>query len=473
MLKLDKNSIMLTFWKYFSVFAVAILVLLWLLQIVFLNRFYESMKIHEVTKVGDYLRGEFKKKNFENKVLNYSQKKGMNIEVIDEEGHLIYPLTWIDVIMNPKVIDETTFDEFFSTVKDGKRPSKIFITKFQNLENPTIVYAGYLGIADGSKYYIMIRTALEPVDSTTDILKNMLIIVSILSLLLGLILSYYFSKRLSKPLVEMSKTARQLGRGNYDVHFNKVDYTEINDLSETLNYATRELTKTIEVRKDLIANVSHDLKTPLTVIKSYGEMIRDISGDNKEMRERHINTIIRESDNLTSLVNDLLDLSKIESNLEDAKFEVLDLKEVVEKVIYRFKYLLEREDYNFNFITSGNTFILGDRKRLEQVVYNLINNAINYSKKEKEIKIKVIEKNSNVEFHCIDKGIGIEEDKINEIWERFYRVRDNHTRPSVGTGLGLYIVKNILEMHKYEYGVKSKINEGSDFYFITKSVNNK
>ncbi len=461
---------MFTFWKYFVVFAVSILVLLWLLQIVFLNRFYESMKIREVTKIGDYLRGEFKSETFETKVLNYSQRKAMTIEVIDERGHLIFPLTWIDVLIKPKVIDQDTFDEFFAGIKDGKRLSRVFITKFQNLENPSIVYAGYLGKDITSKYYIMIKTALEPVDSTTDILKRMLIIVSIISLLLSIVLSYYFSMRLSKPLVEMSKTARQLGSGDYKVHFNNVDYTEINDLSNTLNYATDELTKTIELRKDLIANVSHDLKTPLTVIRSYGEMIRDISGNDKELRNAHINTIIDEADKLTHFVNDLLDLSKIESKLEDVKPEKIDLSEITQQLIDRFEKMMSPGMYKFTLKKEGNTHIVADKKRLEQAIYNLINNAINYSKDDKEITLKVIEKDGIVEFSCIDKGMGIPESELNNIWERFYRVRANHIRPEAGTGLGLYIVKNIFEMHKFEYGVESEIGKGSKFYFRTKAV---
>ena len=472
-IKIDRNSIMFKFWKYFSGFAAAILITLWLLQIVFLNNFYESMKIHEVTKIGNYLRSEYNSSDFEYQILNYSQKKGMNIEVIDEEGHLIYPFNWVEALFRPKVMDEQTFNKFFSSIINGREKYRVFTVKFPNLENPTLVYAGYLGKTDNVKYFITIKTSLDPVDSTIDILKKMLIIVSILALGLSIVLSYFISKRLSKPLIDMSKTAKNLGCGKYDVSFKKGDYTEIDDLADTLNYATNELTKTIEMRKDLIANVSHDLKTPLTVIKSYGEMIRDISGNNEEKRNEHIETIIREADNLTSLVNDLLDLSKMESKLEDIKFMPFDLKETVQNVINRFELLEEQKGYYIEFISSGNCVIMGDKKKIEQVVYNLINNAMNYSRDDKTITVKVVEENKKVRFDCIDRGIGIKEEDLNEIWERFYRVRDNHTRPTVGTGLGLYIVKNILELHNFKYGVNSKINEGSDFYFIADEADEK
>ncbi|MFR9296998.1 MAG: histidine kinase dimerization/phospho-acceptor domain-containing protein, partial [Aedoeadaptatus pacaensis] len=167
----------------------------------------------------------------------------------------------------------------------------------------------------GEKYFLAVSTNVDPVDSTVEILKDQLIIVSTISLVLAFILSLYLSSRLARPLSDMAKTARALGQGNYDVQFKEQDYTEMNDLARTLNYATGELTDALEMRKDLIANVRHDFKTPLTVIKSYGEMIRDISGDNKALREKHVETILEETDYLTHFVNDLLDLSRVESGL--------------------------------------------------------------------------------------------------------------------------------------------------------------
>ena len=227
-----------------------------------------------------------------------------------------------------------------------------------------------------------------------------------------------------------------------------------------------ELTKTIEMRKDLVANVSHDLKTPLTVIKSYGEMIRDISGPNEALRNKHLETIISETDKLTALVNDLLDLSKIESNLEEIKKEPFDLRDSVNEVLDRFKINKNYSDYSFETEFIGDTMILADKAKINRVIYNLINNAINYSPVNKNIKILVKGDKYKTEFHCIDRGIGIKEEDIKGIWDRFYRVRDNHTRPEIGTGLGLYIVKTIMELHDFDYGVNSKLGEGSDFFFV-------
>lgn len=342
---------------------------------------------------------------------------------------------------------------------------RVTLKKFKYLENSSIVYGGYLGKESGKDHYILIKTNLEPVDSAVDILKNILLIVLGLSFALSVILSYFISKRLSRPLVEMSKTARKLGKGNYDVNFKYGYYTEINDLSKTLNYATNELTKTIEMRKDLIANVSHDLKTPLTVIKSYAEMIRDISGSNEVLRNEHIDIIISESDKLTQLVNDLLDISKIESSLESIKMEKVDLIKL-SRIVAERRFALSEDVITIE--SKGECTIFADKRRIEQVIYNFISNAVKYTKKDKKIVIKIFEEDDEVIFNCIDNGVGIAKENLDLIWDRFYRIRDNHTRPRVGTGLGLHIVKSILEIHQYKYGVESELNKGSNFYFKAK-----
>lgn len=465
-LRIDTNSILFKLWKYFVSFAALILICIWIFQTVFLSSFYETMKIHEVTKVGNELRNDYTSENFETKISNYANTKGLEIKVLDENGAWVYPLRLFDeFIERPRMIWEN-FDKFFGSLKRENRTYKIYTVRYENLKDPSIVYAGYLGNSDGEDYYLYINSVLKPVDATVDVIKRILLIISIISLGLALVLAYFVSKRLSRPLVRMSNTAKQLARGDYNVEFRKGEYSEIDDLSNTLNYAKDELTKTIEMRKDLVANVSHDLKTPLTVIKSYGEMIRDISGPNEALRNKHLETIISETDNLTNLVNDLLDLSKIESNLEETRKEEFDLTEVLYEVIDRFKINKSCLDYNFQIDTKGNTTVKADKSKIRQVIYNLINNAINYSPNNKEICITIKGDENYTEFHCVDKGIGISEQDIDGIWERFYRLRNNHTRPEIGTGLGLFIVKTILEMHGFKYGVNSELGKGSDFYFV-------
>ncbi|MDY3118573.1 MAG: HAMP domain-containing sensor histidine kinase [Peptoniphilus sp.] len=457
----DQRSIRVKFWLYFSGMALFILILLWLLQIVFINSFYESMKIRDTEKVGRAVTREFGKEDFEDSLLRYSFEKNLSLQVYNEKGGLVFPLNPLDYIYQPMISGDDFFTYFQPLLRSDKT-EETYVADYKNKDSSSILYVSYLGEEAGEKYFLAVSTNVDPVDSTVEILKNQLIIVSIISLLLAFILSLYLSSRLARPLSDMAKTARALGQGNYDVQFKEQDYTEINDLAHTLNYATGELTDALEMRKDLIANVSHDFKTPLTVIKSYGEMIRDISGDKKELRDKHVQTIIEEADYLTHFVNDLLDLSRVESGLGELDLQPVDLRGLTEEVLNRFKNF-ERTGYVFAIHGKGT--LVCDENKIRQVIYNFITNAVNYSTDKKRIDVYIVEHKDILTYCVRDYGRGMSEEDEKKIWERFYRGRDNHERQVVGTGLGLFICKNILDLHGFAYGVKSKLGVGSTFYF--------
>ena len=457
----DQKSIRVKFLMYFSGMALFILILLWLLQIVFINSFYESMKIRDTEKVGRAVTTRFGKEDFEDTLLRYSFEKNLSLQVYNEKGGLVFPLNPLDYMYQPMISGEDFFTYFQPLLKNDKT-EETYVNDYKNEESSSILYVSYLGVEAGEKYFLAVSTNVDPVDSTVEILKDQLIIVSTISLVLAFILSLYLSSRLARPLSDMAKTARALGQGNYDVQFKEQDYTEMNDLARTLNYATGELTDALEMRKDLIANVSHDFKTPLTVIKSYGEMIRDISGDNKALREKHVETILEETDYLTHFVNDLLDLSRVESGLGQLNSESVDLKALTKDVLCRFKNL-ERTGYTFAIHGEGT--MVCDENKIRQVIYNFITNAVNYSTDKKQIDIYMIEQRGYITYCVRDYGRGMADEDRDKIWERFYRGRDNHERQVVGTGLGLFICKNILDLHGFDYGVKSKLGVGSTFYF--------
>lgn len=463
---IDEKSIRVKFWLYFSGMAFFILLLLWLLQIVFINSFYQSMKVKETEKIGKAITHEFGKEKFEDFILMYSFEKSVGIQIYEGDGTLVFPLNPLDYFYQP-TLEKGDFEKYFKPLIENNLNDRTYVEPFKGSQSSSILYVSYLGEEAGEKYFLSVSASVNPVDSTVEILKDQLIAVSIISLIVAFILSFFLSNRLAAPLTNMAKIARRLGSGDFDVEFPKDSYTEINDLSKTLNYATGELTKTIEVRKDLIANVSHDFKTPLTVIKSYAEMVRDISGENKILREKHINTILQETDYLTNFVNDLLSLSKIESELEELSLEEFDLLELTQEVMSRFEFLKTDDGYIFPLEVKGDTKIVADRNKIRQVIYNFLSNAINYSKDKKIVEVSIIEIDNRVKFTVTDHGIGIDETNQRNIWDRYYRVRDNYERQVVGTGLGLYICKNILKLHHFDFGVESELNQGSSFYFIS------
>lgn len=221
-----------------------------------------------------------------------------------------------------------------------------------------------------------------------------------------------------------------------------------------------------EMRVSIVANVSHDLKTPLTVIKSYSEMIKDISGENKEMRDGHLDIIISEADRLTEMVNSILDVSKLEMQMDELNLEEISLRELTENLIQKLDVL--RAKQNYEFVIEGNSegLINGDQSMIYQVLYNFASNAVSFVGPDKKIIFEIQEDDKEVTYSIIDHGRGIPESEKEKIWERYYTDHHNHIRNVVGTGIGLHIVRVILEKHKFKYGVDSELGKGSRFYFV-------
>ena len=243
----------------------------------------------------------------------------------------------------------------------------------------------------------------------------------------------------------------------------------MDELAEALTYAEHELSRTDEMQRDLIANVSHDMRTPLTMMKAYAEMIRDLSGNNPEKRAKHLQVIIEETDRLSLLVNDMLDLSKLESGTKKLEFTTFDISQRLTEIANRYQGISEQMGYHLHFTPDAPRMVCCDAGAIERVICNLINNAINYtSKEDKQVFLRQVNQPNCVRIEVRDTGDGIEEDKIKLIFDKYYR-SENHKREVVGTGLGLSIVKAILKLHNYDYGVNSKLGEGSTFWFAIRT----
>ncbi len=229
--------------------------------------------------------------------------------------------------------------------------------------------------------------------------------------------------------------------------------------------ARSELSKIESLKNDLMANVGHDLKTPLTMIKAYAEMTRDFKNLPLNKRSENMDIIIEETDRLNNLVEDILDLSKIQSNAYKLKIEKVNLDEIIKNIIKRYYILIDNEGYEFIYNNNEPIIVKADKKRIEQVIYNLINNAINYTGKDKRVYIDIKKEKKKVIVEIRDTGKGIDENDIKYIWNRYYYNEKKHKRNAIGTGLGLSIVKTILESHNYKYGVSSIKGKGSTFFF--------
>ena len=454
-----KNSLATKIFKYLAIFSLFILVFLFFFQVIFIDTFYEWTKTRTIKNLSKDILVTERDTSLYDKLDRVSYKENVCIELTNSNGDNLYS----SYGNNCRLRSRTIKRNFINSNKESKTYNLVNnFTKEKSIMSATKL---------SNNLYIFISTSLIPLDSTINIIEQQLIVVSIVVLLLSIVVAYFISKRLSLPITKISKAAKLISKGKLKTKFETTsDIKELVDLTNALNDMKDELSKTEELQKDLMANVSHDLKTPLTMIKAYAELILDININDKEKCKNNLNIIIEEVNRLNTLVNDILNLTKVESNLEKLEKSEFDLIKLIKRIVKQHNIYVIKDGYNIEFI-HGNIkelVIEADKKKIEQVIYNLLNNALNYTGEDKKVIIKVEEDDKDYTIMVIDSGKGIDKKEIDHIFDRYYRSKKNHKRYVYGTGLGLSIVKNILLLHNYPYGVTSKKNKGTTFYFKIK-----
>ncbi len=479
--KIDIKSIRFKLWIYFIGFAFLLIALIWGLQIFFLENFYEEMKKDEVSKLANQITKSFEQNDHD---LYALADELSNISAYNEDVYFRVETVTGENIISPGYsgygplyrYDQQIEELRLALLSNSNLPSVSMITRTPGTEENSgiLAYACFLTqdsffqgsmIHIPSEYILYVISPLYPVKSTVLIMRSQLIHISIIAIVLSLILALYLANRISKPIKDITHSAAEMGEGHYGIQFEGGHYTEIIDLADTLTHASRELEKTDMYQKDLIANVSHDLRTPLTMIQSYAEMIRDLSGDIPHKREAHLAVIIEETDRLNTLVTDMLNMSRMQNRTIQLERTDFDICETAKSLLASYDLLCEQEGYKIQFNSVSSLMVNGDEARIKQVLSNLINNAVKYCGEDKEIIINLKRIGRKMRCEVVDHGKGIAPDEINHVWERYYKSSTHHVRPTDGSGLGLSIVKEILTLHKASYGVNSKLGKGSTFWF--------
>lgn len=483
-------------WKiffYMCAFVGALLILLWLFQVVFLDEFYQGVKtkqikstvkditeiiedygisdaldyMDELTNNSDYcirvtdlsgnkIYGNDSNQNIcgfigssDNEII--SQVVTMYKEALQNNGEILYVANTSNRFEGKGLLNDIPMQ--------GKEP---FASKLEEITSFDYLIYGKITNSEEHDYFVLVNSRITVVNEIAETLRSQLMIISTIVLVLALFVAFFIASRISKPIIETNETAKRLAEGNFDVPFNSSGYREIEELNKTLSYAEKELGKAENLRNELIANISHDLRTPLTMISGYAEVMRDLPGENTP---ENVQVIIDECHRLNVLVNDILDLSKLQAKAQKLEEHEFNLTQVIKAIIERFSILLKNDNYSIEFEYEDEINVWADEVKLNQVVYNLLANAIHYTGEDKKVVVRQIIKEKNVRIEVSDSGEGISEEDLPYVWERYYKLDKVHKRPQVGTGLGLSIVKGVLEMHKANYGVTSKLNEGTTFFF--------
>ncbi len=454
------NTVMLL---YFCLLA---FLLIMLVEIVFSIAIYSVFESHARNKVEQassemtVALKNFKDEGNLNNAFVKCIEEGVTVYLFSKDGEVLMPSQDTFALDDA----EEKFDEILSKI--GSSTSVTYRTR------SAVCTVSYLRAERYGESYLMAIYSLNSAHSTVSTMQLYLIIIGCIVLLLALSISYSFTQKLTRGMKSLSDNAVILSRGDFSAQFTNADYKELAQLSDTLNNLRDEVKKSGDFQREILANVTHDLKTPITMIKAYALMIREISGDDPVKRDKHLQVIIDESDRLTGLINDVLSVSKVNSNLMELNPKVFNLTEFLYGIINKFGYLQETQGYNFMVDIDPNLYTRADEEKIGQVIYNLLGNAANYTGEDKTVYISLKKSmdGERIKFSVRDTGKGIEKEEIPNIWDRYYRSKKDHVRPVKGTGLGLNIVKVILTNHSFDFGVESELGNGSTFWVDFPSV---
>lgn len=338
----------------------------------------------------------------------------------------------------------------------------LFDSNSSNIKN-AYIYSKLSKVND-ENVLIMLSTSIVPLQSTIDTMYDQFNIIIIVVVIATILLALCLSSLIVKPIKKIEMEATNLPSGKYDHKLIKTDAREIENLNNTLARANEEIIKADVARKELIGNVSHDLRTPLTMIVGYGEMIRDFPEENNA---ENINVIINEAKRLSTLVDDLLDLSKVESGKIEFHNKDIKISDLLGSVYDQFEPYCKANNIEFVLnVEDSDVVVSVDENRLKQVLHNFMSNALNYNDA-KDTKIIIGEEKVEDAYriYVYDNGSGVRQEDKDKIWNRYYKVDKEHKRSHIGSGIGLSLCKDILDKMGYKYGVDSVYGEYSKFYF--------
>jgi len=332
--------------------------------------------------------------------------------------------------------------------------------------------------------YVFALTSLQPVGEAVDILKQYFIYLAPVILILVLILSLIYSRIISRPLVKLSQSAGRMAQLDFSVQPEIHSKDEFGDLSRSMSTLSQNLNAALQnlqqaneqlhtemeekqrseqLRKELIANISHELKTPLGIVKGFAEGLQDDVAVDK--RERYLQLIVSETDRMNALIMDMLELSKFEAKAIQLRLRDIPLGELIHRVAASFAHQLESKKLYIDIQADSDWVVSADSRRLEQVVLNLLSNAIRHASQGSTIRVDIEQlMHGQIKTAIANAGAPIDAEDLARIWDQFYRAERSRDRKSGGTGLGLAIVKHILELHGSTYGA-ANTDQGVVFHF--------
>ena len=318
-----------------------------------------------------------------------------------------------------------------------------------------------------STYIVYTRVSADSLDDRISAMVFSLIVMILMSVLLTAVLWFFLANRITNPIVTMIDRAKAMAQGELSAEIPVHGKDEIGQLAYNFNHMARELSQLDTMRKEFVANVSHELRTPLTSIRTYTETLLEGALDEPDTATRFLKIVDDEAQRMSLLVSDLLELSRLDSARTKLDQDVLDLIGLLRVTVRQCQILAEQKNQTIAFDPPEEScFILANAPRFNQVVFNVLSNSIKYSPEDTVITVSVEAKGDDYRVYIQDQGVGIPEESVNRIFERFYRVDKGRSRSMGGTGLGLAIAKEIIEEHGGKIYASSVPGEGTTMVIL-------
>ncbi|BEP28296.1 sensor histidine kinase [Helicovermis profundi] len=501
-----KNSIKAKLFIGILVFAVFLTLISSFMNINFFDDYYMSQKkknmLSSVKKFGEeYKNGTINNENLYVEIDKIASRIGGNVVISDIDGKpIISTLRANNSLLqgNQKgqfrqsglnfekdAINKIIKNEYYFEVKNHPR----FNSKFL-----------YLGYKLSGEELLLVETPMEAIELAANISNKFNLIIGLISLIMGGIIAYAFAKNFTKDIINLTKIAQDISNLDFSKKFNVKTKDEISMLGKSINQMSNTLESTISelenanislkkdidiknridiMRKQFISNVSHELKTPIALIQGYAIGLKENVINNTTKKDFYCDVIIDESDKMDKLVKDLLNLSFLDSGMYKVCKKEFDISALVDEVLDKFEPMIRSKKINIRTIKEDIIMVNADELRIEQVVINYLNNAINHVKNPKEVSVSVQNLDENTKnmyslgneevkgskiLSVFNTGESIPQSDIEKIWSSFYKVDKARTREYSGSGLGLSIVKSILDIHGLSYGVRNR-EDGVEFWF--------
>ncbi|EOD00272.1 sensor histidine kinase [Caldisalinibacter kiritimatiensis] len=491
-----KKSISIKLFVGMIIFTLITVGLVWILNTQFLDDFYLNRKKKSLIEYGNNIKSLYEG-DIDSISLELERIENLtsgNITIVTGEGEIKYA-TILGHRSQGMGKGNGMWSFYIETFNDNE--------KLQALINGEAILNIYnhprfstkillLSVLLKNNEILFIESPIQSIEEGVEITKDFYVYIGFISLVVAIIIAYIFSKIITKPIIKLNNVAKKMATLDFSYKYQGKTDDEIGELGQTINYlsnklditirdlnkANEQLKKDIEreralekMRKQFVSSVSHELKTPISLIQGYAEGLKDSVANDEESRKFYCDVIIDESEKMGKLVKDLLDLSQLESGSFKLEIVKFDIKELIEEVVSKYNPIFSQKNIKLKLdIDDDIQLVYGDKIRIEQVLVNFITNAINHIKGDNVVKITVKKEQNKVKVNIFNSGEHIPESEIEKIWDRFYKVDKARTRKYGGTGLGLSIVKRILKLHDSKFGVDN-VDRGVEFWFYLNQYN--